>query len=60
MYVDASHNNESFFQIAPLLSPDVEAGEVDFRSSDFLFALELNNIPVSTAKAPTTMPYMNT
>ncbi|MGE5660670.1 MAG: hypothetical protein ACM3X1_00330 [Ignavibacteriales bacterium] len=46
--------------MALLLSPDAEEGEVDFLSSDFLLALDQNNIPVSTAKAPTTMAYMNT
>jgi len=46
--------------MAPFLSPSDVAGAADFLSSDFLLALELNNIPVSTAKAPTTMPYMNT
>jgi hypothetical protein len=44
--------------IAPFLSADVEAGGADFLSSDLLFALELNNIPVNTAKAPVTMAYM--
>jgi hypothetical protein len=41
------------------LSPEAEAGAVDLLSSDFLRPLEPNNIPVSTAKAPATMAYMN-
>jgi hypothetical protein len=38
----------------------VEVEGVDFFSSDLLFARDPNNIPVSTANAPTAMAYMNT
>jgi hypothetical protein len=58
--VGLSLNTDMPLHIAPFLSPEVEAGAVDFLSSAFLLALEPNNIPANTAKAPATMAYMNT